>query len=148
MSNPFRARHDGLDILDDVRCAPPDLPAAPPDIQCVLREVHARLFDPELSVESIRARCRSTNHNLSSRFALHLGVGIRGYIERERLEAACQLLLRTSARVYEIAEAIGYTYVETFERAFIRQVGVSPAAYRSIELATGGQTDLETDAKG
>lgn len=105
-------------------------PSWPRSVAEVARYVHTHLFDPRLNVSRALRQCGLTNHNTSSRFKVCIGVGIRDYIEQQRLEAA-KLLLRTSeAEVYLIAEAVGYGYVESFARAFRRSVGCTPCQYR------------------
>lgn len=53
------------------------------------------------------------------------------YLTRRRIEHACTELRRGAASVTEIALASGYRSTSQFSRAFLREVGVSPSAYRS-----------------
>lgn len=112
-----------------VQEAAPDA-SLPHDLAAIVRYVHAHLFDTRLSVGEALQRCGVGNHNASSRFKATLGVGLREYIERQRLDAAKLLLRTTHAEVYLIAEAVGYEYVESFARAFHRVVGCTPCGYR------------------
>lgn len=105
-------------------------PGWPHNVTEIVRYIHTHLFDPRLNVAYVLRQCGLTNHNASSRFKASIGIGVRDYIEQQRLEAA-KLLLRTSdAEVYLIAEAVGYGYVESFARAFRRAVGCTPCQYR------------------
>lgn len=115
-------------VLKEYEASATDLPY---DVRQIMREVHARLFDPALNVRYACGQRGLANHNVSSRFRLHMGVGIREYIEWQRLDAAKLLLRTTDADVYRIAEAVGYTYVESFARAFHRVVGCTPLQYRA-----------------
>ena len=103
----------------------------PPRVRKIIQEIEAHLFDADLSVQRVRQRCGLHNHNVSSRFKMHLGVGIRDYIEAQRVEAAKQMLRESNDEVYLIAATVGYEYVETFVRAFSRVVGCTPGEYRS-----------------
>jgi len=52
------------------------------------------------------------------------------YLNDLRIEHAKQYLSRTTLRVSEISEALGYQHSDYFKRVFLRQVGVSPSDYR------------------
>ena len=103
----------------------------PHEVRCILREIDAHLFDMDLNVARVRERCGIHNHNVSSRFKLSLGIGIRDYIEAQRIEEAKRILRESDYEVYYIASRVGYTYVETFARAFSRVVGCTPGEYRA-----------------
>jgi AraC-like DNA-binding protein len=55
------------------------------------------------------------------------------FIRRYRIEKAKPLLRETSLRVYEIAEAVGFTNQYYFCRAFRREVGFTPSDYRAAD---------------
>ncbi len=58
----------------------------------------------------------------------------RRWLIRERLIAAQSLMMRDRAPIASVAEACGFCDVYHFGREFKRVVGVSPAAWRRIEL--------------
>jgi len=63
-----------------------------------------------------------------------------GYLEKERMESACKLLLSERIKMIEVAEIIGYNSDQSFRRAFKRYYGISPKKYK--ELYSGrGQID-------
>jgi two-component system response regulator YesN len=104
-----------------------DLPA---DVAQALACIHARLFEEELNVALVRDECGLLNHNISCRFKRAVGIGMRQYIERERLKAAEQLLHHDELSVLDIAWSVGYAYPETFERTFRRLQGCTPTQFR------------------
>lgn len=53
------------------------------------------------------------------------------FVERVRVEAARELLERTTAPVEAVAADSGFGSAETMRRAFLRSVGVGPADYRA-----------------
>ncbi len=117
----------------DLQVPKPDLPR---EIRSLVETVRARLFDPELSVASLRATCGLSNNNVSSRFKFSLGMGIREYIEALRLDGACRLLEEHRAvEIFLVGMAVGYRYPETFCRAFLRRYGCSPSEWRSLGRA-------------
>lgn len=103
----------------------------PPPVRRALCCIHVHLFNEALNVAYVRAQCQLHNHNISTHFKRAIGVGMRRYIERQRMQAAARLLTVTQAPVSEIAWALGYAYVESFDRAFRRCRGCSPSAFRA-----------------
>jgi two-component system response regulator YesN len=67
----------------------------------------------------------SRNH-LSWDFSRETGETISAHLSRLRVEEACRLLATSSMKVYEIAEEVGYSSVENFNRVFKRVTGSSP----------------------
>ncbi len=53
------------------------------------------------------------------------------YVNRQRVECAKHALLRPSARVTEIAFAVGYQSLSQFNRSFLKFAGESPTEYRN-----------------
>lgn len=104
-------------------------PAAsvPRDIAAVLQFIHTHIFESSLNVNTVKHGCRIKNNNISTRFRIVLGLGIREYIETLRLSAASHLLQGQRFEVYLIAMAVGYEYQETFCRAFRRHFGCPPS---------------------
>lgn len=106
----------------------------PDDVAQALGCIHAHLFDERLNVAFVREQCGIHNHNISCRFKHHVGVGMRRYIECQRMWAVKHLLRYDDLRISDIAWAVGYTYLETFERAFRRCESCAPSQFRE----TGG----------
>jgi AraC-like DNA-binding protein len=126
------AQHQQIDrdlrqFLDEIRTVPPGLPH---QLARVLGYVHDNLFDPALNVKVVKAQCQCHDNNVTLRFHSALGTGLREYIERLRLTAADRLLRDSRYPIYVVAMAVGYTYPETFCRAFQRQFGCQPSCRR------------------
>ncbi len=58
------------------------------------------------------------------------GFAPQHYVQRQRIQAAQQLLLETDAPIKEIAGRVGHRDVFHFSRLFKQRCGVSPRAYR------------------
>lgn len=101
------------------------------DVTKALDYIEEHLFDQDLSVKQLKNQCSLRNNNISSRFKLRIGVGIRRYIEQRRMEAAKRLLASGKFRIYQIAAAVGYAYPETFCKAFKRVEGCTPCEFRT-----------------
>jgi AraC-like DNA-binding protein len=52
------------------------------------------------------------------------------YINILRVNEACSLLQQSDKSIIEIAEESGFSSLRTFNRAFLRHVGISPREYR------------------
>ncbi|MBB6633089.1 AraC family transcriptional regulator [Cohnella thailandensis] len=63
-------------------------------------------------------------------FKAHYGISPMEYLIRLRMEKAKELLLRTSAPIADIAEAVGYPDAYHFSRYFKKHSGVPPLQYR------------------
>ncbi len=68
---------------------------------------------------------------LAERFRYYLMDTPIGYLTRWRLQLAAQLLSSTSKSVAEVAGDVGYESEPSFNRAFKREHGLPPAAFRS-----------------
>ena len=67
---------------------------------------------------------------ISQLFISKLKINFRSYIQLLRVSEAQRLLVETDMSVKEIAEAVGFSCVRTFDRAFIKIAGISPSKYR------------------
>jgi transcriptional regulator GlxA family with amidase domain len=76
-----------------------------------------------------RRACVSERH-LRRLFATRAGMTPGRFVERVRVEAACNLLESSATPIDAIARHCGFGSSETMRRAFIRVLGVGPAAYR------------------
>jgi AraC-like DNA-binding protein len=96
----------------------------------MLSYIHEHLFDPMLSVSTVKMACGIRNNNIAMRFRIFIGFGVRDYIEWLRMKAALQLLAHQHLEVFLIGLAVGYTYHESFCRTFHRLFACTPSEYR------------------
>ncbi|HBE76717.1 MAG TPA: hypothetical protein DDW65_02885 [Firmicutes bacterium] len=83
-----------------------------------------------ISVQDIAEYVHLTPNYLSSIFKAEMGVKLVDYLTEVRIERAKKLLNTTTARIYEIAEAVGFPNDSYFGTVFKRHVGVTPAEFR------------------
>ncbi len=67
---------------------------------------------------------------LTRLFRNHLGLSPMQFVERQRLQRACQLLALTAQPIGAIAHQVGYEDPFYFSTRFRRATGLSPRAYR------------------
>lgn len=77
----------------------------------------------------------ATNFNISegyvsSLFKEQTGVNFTEYVEKQRINTACNLLKTTDLNINDISEKVGYNSVQSFRRAFKRLHGFSPSELR------------------
>lgn len=63
-------------------------------------------------------------------FKKQYGESFKDHLNRIRIEKACQLLLQTDKKVYEIADEIGYKDLDYFINKFISFYGCTPTKFR------------------
>jgi AraC-like DNA-binding protein len=102
---------------------------ADPKTKRVLDEIHK---DPSLSwtvdmMAEIRGQSRTA---FVSHFKAAMGVSPMNYVRCWRIKLACQMLREGSSSLDEIAFKSGYADTNAFNRAFKREIGVSPGSYR------------------
>jgi AraC-like DNA-binding protein len=74
----------------------------------------------------------SSRSVLVARFSQLVGVPPMAYLTRWRLQLASEQLSRGSAKVATVGAQVGYGSEAAFSRAFKRETGLSPAAWRRI----------------
>lgn len=73
-------------------------------------------------------------------FTKKMGQNFNSYVDHVRIEKSKELLLSDNAKVYHIAERVGYRNVDYFHIKFRKYVGMSPAEYRKLHKGTGKET--------
>jgi len=73
---------------------------------------------------------------LAERFNQLVGMPPMLYLRRWRLQLAAEQLIRGSAKVAAVGAQVGYESEAAFSRAFVRETGLSPAAWRRARQAS------------
>jgi AraC-like DNA-binding protein len=94
-----------------------------------IAQMHERPGHPWTLAE-LSAEIASSRTVLVDRFSRLVGVPPMLYLTRWRLQLAAEQLSRGSAKVAAIGAQVGYESEAAFSRAFKRETGVSPAAWR------------------
>jgi transcriptional regulator GlxA family with amidase domain len=98
-----------------------------------LRELQAWIVDhlgDDLSVPALAARACMSERNFARAFKAETGMTPAAYVEALRVERARLALESGGEPIEAVARRCGFGAVETLRRAFVRQLGVSPGAYR------------------
>jgi transcriptional regulator GlxA family with amidase domain len=99
-----------------------------------LRELVAWIcthLQEDLSVQALAARVGLSPRHFARAFRVDTGCTPARFVERRRVMAAARLLKQTRWPQDRIAEQSGFASVDTLQRAFVRQLGMPPQAYRN-----------------
>jgi len=91
--------------------------------------IHARFAEP-LTREAIADYVGISADYLTDCFRQELGITPITYIRRYRIRQACELLRNSDQSITQIALAVGFSDSAHFARTFLREIGVTPKAYR------------------
>lgn len=87
-------------------------------------------FSKELSLSILENELHISKYYISHLFSNKLMVRFNDYINSLRISEACRRLRRSDDTVTEISEAVGFGTLRTFNRAFTKQMGMSPSEYK------------------
>ncbi len=87
-------------------------------------------YAENLSLSMLEEQLHLNKYYISHLFSGKLGIRFNDYINSLRISEACRLLTNSDTSITEISERVGFNTLRTFNRAFIKQIGVSPSAYR------------------
>ena len=93
----------------------------------------------DLSVEALAAKACLSPRQFGRRFKQVFGATPAEFVERLRLDEARTRLSRHRSSIAEIADSVGFASADAFRRAFERNFGVSPRAYRQ-RFVIGGMS--------
>lgn len=92
--------------------------------------VECHLGDPEFDIAAICAQLGLSRSQIHRKLKRSTGASTSEYIRSIRLEKGKELLLDTSLPVSEVAFKVGFKDPSYFTRAFSRQFGLPPSAFR------------------
>ena len=90
-----------------------------------------RYSDSSLSLQMVADQLGLTPNYLSSLFKRQMGENFSSYLERLRIEKACQLLQDVQYKIYQVADAVGYPDARHFAKVFKAATGKTPLEYRN-----------------
>ncbi len=96
----------------------------------LVKHVEDNFFSPELSASDIARRFGISESYFSQFFKEQMGETFSDFLEKKRINRACELLVGKDLSVEDTARLVGYNSAYTFRRAFKRVTGVLPTAYR------------------
>jgi AraC-like DNA-binding protein len=98
-----------------------------------------------LTVERIAAGAYVSPSHLNRLFRAELQSSVMAFVERERIEAAKDLLGETDLSIRAISNHIGYTHPNYFSQVFTRVTGISPLKFRRKASDTSSHHEQHQD---
>lgn len=95
----------------------------------ILHYIHHN-YAGNITLETIAPLFGYNRSYLGKIFTKKMGQNFNAYVDHVRIEKAKELLLSENAKIYLIAERVGYRNVDYFHIKFRKYVGMSPAEYR------------------
>ncbi|MGV3709888.1 MAG: AraC family transcriptional regulator [Gemmatimonas sp.] len=99
--------------------------------------------DRDWTIANLAQEVATSRTVLAERFSELVGIPPMLYLTRWRLQLASQRLLRSSAKIATVATQVGYDSEAAFSRAFKRETGLSPAAWREHHQRDQQQRDVQ-----
>lgn len=93
-------------------------------------------FSENLSLSLLEEKLHLNKYYISHLFSKKLGLRFNDYINSLRVSEACRYLLNSDSSITEISEMVGFNTQRTFNRAFIKAIGMTPGEYRRNEFST------------
>lgn len=108
-----------------------DAPADQDSIKKLLTYCTNNYTEP-LSLETLSRELHLNKYYISHIFQERMGISYKDFINSLRVEHACKLLTKDIS-VTEVAYASGFTTIRTFNRAFLKHVGMTPRDYAKAQ---------------
>ena len=83
-----------------------------------------------------------SKYYISHLFSHKLNMRFNDYINSLRISDACRYLRHDTRSITEISELVGFSTLRTFNRAFIKQIGVTPSQYRKSNALPFGSVSI------
>lgn len=88
-------------------------------------------YSSDISLQSIADELHISRYYISHLFGQRLHIGFNDYINSLRVRSAAEMLKSGNKTITEIAYAVGYNSVRTFDRCFLKVRGMTPKEYRA-----------------
>lgn len=84
-----------------------------------------------LSLDMLEKELHVSKYYISHTMSSKLKMGFNDYINSLRVSNACKYLLKTDKSITQISDLVGFNTMRTFNRAFQKQMGMTPSQYRA-----------------
>ncbi|MBQ8306299.1 MAG: response regulator [Blautia sp.] len=99
-------------------------------IQTATAYIDAHFTDGSLSLQETASAVGLSPNRFSTLFSHELGMTFIEYLINKRMERACELLMTTDLKSFEVAYRSGYNDPHYFSATFKKSMGMSPTEYR------------------
>mgnify|MGYP003448302569 CR=1 FL=1 len=103
-------------------------------LEKVKQYIEENYDNTELCAQSIADKFKLSAKYLSYAFKEYTGVSLLVYLQKKRIDTACELLENTNMTVGEVAYKIGIENENYFYTLFKKNVGMTPKQYRQSKI--------------
>ena len=93
----------------------------------------SRNFAENLSLSVLEEHLHLNKYYISHLFSEKLGMRFNDYVNSLRISEAQRLLVNSDLSITHISEQVGFNTLRTFNRAFFKQMGLTPSEYRKSD---------------
>jgi AraC-like DNA-binding protein len=104
--------------------------------------LHGQPAEP-WTVETLARACHTSRSVLAERFSHYVGQSPMHYLGRWRMALAAGMLRTSSMSITHVAKDVGYETDPAFTRAFRREFGVPPTAWRAGHKTNGAAASAQ-----
>lgn len=94
-------------------------------------------FNERLLLEDVAGALHINKYYISHLFGQKLSMGFGEYVRTLRVGQACRLLEKQSMSITDVAYGVGFSSTRTFNRAFIKYMGITPREYQKKQMEEG-----------
>ncbi|GAA2612472.1 helix-turn-helix domain-containing protein [Actinomadura fulvescens] len=94
-------------------------------------------LDRRLTIDDLARQARTSGRTLTRRFRSETGLSPLQWLLRQRIDRARELLETTALPIDEVARASGLGSADSLRAHLVRQVGLTPTAYRATFTQRG-----------
>lgn len=84
---------------------------------------------------------------LSKRFSRKMKIPLKRFLMEKQMAQACEMLLYSSLKIFEIADRLGYQDLQYFYRFFKKNTGQTPGAFRKRQVQTPSLSPNTSDGR-
>ena len=112
-----------------------EVPRADSDSLRAIVSFCSKNYMQDLSLTTLEENLHLNRYYISHLFSNKLGLRFNDYINSLRISEACRQLLYSDESITSICDRVGFNTLRTFNRAFMKQMGISPSDYRRNNVA-------------
>jgi len=91
-------------------------------------------YDQPLTLSVLERDLHISRFYISHTLSTKLHMGFNDYINSLRVSKACKYLTDTDMSITAVSETVGFNTIRTFNRAFIKNTGITPSEYRANKV--------------
>jgi len=121
-------------LLSSVRLQADDDEGSTDRVEAVVSRIMERMAEP-LSAADMAQELGMSESQFSRFFRRTTGNTFTDFVNRVRINRACQLLMESEQRITDICYEVGFNNVANFNRRFLEIKGMTPSEFRRQALA-------------